>query len=95
MDLSLVILHFLKIRFQVVKKGESYENQKEKAMKTFFIELLILLIGAYISFRTELSIDGMYHESMPLDPSKMPFEISISQLLLGAQSIGGARGFQV
>uniref|UniRef100_A0A158Q3C5 Neural-cadherin n=1 Tax=Dracunculus medinensis TaxID=318479 RepID=A0A158Q3C5_DRAME len=44
--------------------------------------------------RTELSIDGMYHESMPLDPSKMPFEISISQLLLGAQSIGGARGFQ-
>uniref|UniRef100_A0A0M3K3B8 Cadherin-related hmr-1 (inferred by orthology to a C. elegans protein) n=1 Tax=Anisakis simplex TaxID=6269 RepID=A0A0M3K3B8_ANISI len=44
--------------------------------------------------RSSLSVDGVYHEAVPLDPVKTPYEISISQLLLGAESVGGARGFQ-
>uniref|UniRef100_A0A915AY47 Cadherin domain-containing protein n=2 Tax=Parascaris univalens TaxID=6257 RepID=A0A915AY47_PARUN len=44
--------------------------------------------------RSTLSIDGVYHKAIPLDPTKTPYEISISQLLLGAESVGGARGFQ-
>ncbi|VDM50168.1 unnamed protein product [Toxocara canis] len=44
--------------------------------------------------RSSLSIDGVYHETTPLDPAKTPYEITISQLLLGAESVGGARGFQ-
>ncbi|VDN05959.1 unnamed protein product [Thelazia callipaeda] len=44
--------------------------------------------------RASLSIDGVYHEVVPLNPLKVPYQFDINELLLGALSVQGAKGFK-
>lgn len=42
-----------------------------------------------------LSVDGVYHGILPLNPFKIPYQIDINELLLGALNVQGAKGFRV
>uniref|UniRef100_A0A915Q454 Uncharacterized protein n=1 Tax=Setaria digitata TaxID=48799 RepID=A0A915Q454_9BILA len=44
--------------------------------------------------RASLSIDGVYHGVLPLNPLKIPYQIDINELLLGALNVQGAKGFR-
>lgn len=46
-------------------------------------------------FSASLSVDGVYHGVLPLNPFKIPYQIDINELLLGALNVQGAKGFRV
>ncbi|KAL3997557.1 Laminin G domain family protein [Acanthocheilonema viteae] len=45
-------------------------------------------------FRASLSIDGVYHNVLPLNPLKIPYQIDINELFLGALNVQSAKGFR-
>lgn len=45
--------------------------------------------------RASLTVDGTYYTGKQLDPLKKPYELQVSEILLGASSSLGGNWFQV